>query len=1277
MQRIWTFLFDPRTLAVIGLVALATFLLLGADVLKLGIVWALVAFGVLLLGWGLWRAFQWWRSKRAAQQFEQGIDGEAERAAKKASGTAKRAEVAALRERMQEAVKTLKHSKIGVMSGSQALYELPWYMVIGNPAAGKSSAITMSGLKFPFSDNSGAVIHGIGGTRNCDWFFTTEGILLDTAGRYSVHEEDREEWLGFLSLLRRYRPKAPINGIILAVSVAELAGKKPDFTIQLAKQLRQRVQELTENLAVFAPVYVLFTKADLIAGFAEFFEDGDRDERERVWGATLPYDAPHKPGGEHKSDAIALFDKHFDELYQGLKAASVARMSLQRGEAMSPGVLSFPLEFATLKPSLRTFISTLFEDNPYQFRPIFRGFYFTSAVQEGVSTSRASERVAQRFGLQVKPHTTTAQVFSRDGFFLKQLFSKVIFADRNLVKQYASPVKARWRRATFAASVALLATMLGLWSWSYVGNRQLVANVQADLDKAVKLQASRTDLQSRLEALELLQDRLVQLQSFRESRPWSVSLGLYQGEAIEQLVQREYFTGIRELMLKPVAGSIEAYLAEVNASAAELKPAIAGSEAAAPTPVSTRNSNAAAGSPYTSASPTNVNDAYNALKTYVMLADRSRIEPGHLSDQVTRFWRVWLEANRGVMPRERMIRGAERVLSFALSQMAHPDFPQIQNNLGVLDQTRENLRRVVRGMPARERVYGEIRARASTRFAPMTVARIVDEADKDIVAGSYAISGAFTRDAWEKYVEDAIKDAAYKELQSEDWVLKTSARDDLSLEGSPEQIQKALIQMYKTEYVREWQKFVQGVSVAEFGSFEQAVVRMNRLGDPAASPVGKLMQTLYDETSWDNPSLLNDRLAKTQQGFIAWIKRVVLGQSPSQVQVNVNVQTGQAAIPMGPIGKEFAGLSRLMMSRDNSPTLMKTYLETLAKVRSRFNQIKTQGDPGPAARQLMQQTLEGSGSELSDALRLVDEQMLNGMTDTARSALRPLLVRPLLQAFDVVVKPTEAELNRSWTAQVYEPFQRTLADKYPFLQNARVEASPADIAKIFGTDGAIAKFADKSLGALVTRRGDVLTQRTWGDLGIRLTPAFNAGFPAWVAPLGGASGGGNGAAGGGASGEAQTMFQILPQPASGLTEYTIEIDGQTLRYRNTAASWTNFVWPSQQGAPGVRISGVTFDGRSVEFINHPGRFGLEKMIESAQRRKLDGGGFELKWPSGDLAVPVHLRIVSAPGAGAGAGAPAAAAGGNGLKGVTLPATIAGVVEAGPPVAQASAQGARQ
>jgi type VI secretion system protein ImpL len=115
-------------------------------------------------------------------------------------------------------------------------------------------------------------VQGVGGTRNCDWFFTTDGILLDTAGRYSVQEGDRAEWFSFLDLLKKHRRRAPINGIIIAVSVAELTGGPP-ASRELAKSLRTRVQELTERLGVYAPVYVVFTKADLIAGFADFFHD--------------------------------------------------------------------------------------------------------------------------------------------------------------------------------------------------------------------------------------------------------------------------------------------------------------------------------------------------------------------------------------------------------------------------------------------------------------------------------------------------------------------------------------------------------------------------------------------------------------------------------------------------------------------------------------------------------------------------------------------------------------------------------------------------------------------------------------------------------------------------------------------------------------------------------------------------------------------------------------------------------------------------------------------
>jgi type VI secretion system protein ImpL len=1285
MDRIWQFFLDPRVLAIIGLSALAGLLLLGADAMRIGMVWAVVVLGLVLLAWGGVWAWKRWQARKAAQALEGALDADAQKAIQAAAKQGRQEEVAAVRERMSEAVKLIKSSRLGETSGSAALYELPWYAVIGNPAAGKSSAVVKSGLKFPFSDNTEQVIQGIGGTRHCDWFFTNEGILLDTAGRYSVHEEDRSEWLGFLSLLKRHRPKAPLNGVIIAVSVAELGGQRSDFAVDLAIKLRQRVQELIEKLEVFVPVYVVFTKADLIAGFVDFFEDRDRSERDKVWGATLPYTP------EGKLDAVAQFDEHFDTLFQGLKEASVARMSLHRGEQLPPGVLTFPLEFAALKPALRTFINTLFEDNPYQFRPIFRGFYFTSAVQEGQSTSRASERVADQFGLQLQPGMSAA-VYAHSGFFLKELFSKVIFADRQLVQQYTSRTKLRLRYATFVGGALTLGLLLAGWTWSYTGNRAWVANVQADLVRAQQVQTNRVDLGSRMEALEILQDRLEQVQRQREQRPWQLGLGLYQGEVVEERLREEYYAGLQAVMLQPAAQAIASYLAEVNAHADELQPIqrLADGPGTTGEGASVQKVSAPAeGSPYAQASNTDVTQAYNALKAYLMLGDRGRLEAGHMSDQLTRFWRGWLDANRGTMPREELIRRAEHLMAYAMAQMSDPAFPQMELNLSLLDQTRSNLRRVIKGMPARERVYNEIKARAATRFPAVTVMALVDDSDRKLIAGSNAVSGVFTKEAWDSYIKQAIKDAAHGELQSTDWVLKTAGSDDLTLEGSPEQIEKSLVAMYKNEYVREWQRFMQGVSIQPFDTFDQAQVAMNRLGDPAASPVSKVFRTLYDQTSWDNPSALNNQFGKGKLAFMDWFKQKVLGLSPVPVAVNVNVQMGgNELVPMGPIGKEFSALNALMAPRTEGTPLFNNYLLSLAKLRSRFNQMKTQGDPGPGARKWMLETLEGGG-EMADALKLIDEQMMNGVPDAMRQTLRPLLVRPLMQAYAVIVQPAEAELNRTWTAQVYEPYQRTLAAKYPFDRASRLEASPAEIAKVFGSEGAIAKFSEQALGALVIKRGDTLAPRTWADMGVRLRPEFMAGLAAWTAPLAGQMPGGASAApaaGGNtttaAAAEGQTSFQILPLSAPGLAEYAIDIDGQVMRYRNGLATWTPMVWPGP-GQRGAHVTGVTLDGKPVSFFSESGQYALEKLLGSAQRKRIEPQLFELRWTQAGLSAAIQLRILSNPAANPPPAAGVApSAGGAPAAPVAVPSTLPAQVAGGdgpalPTTASASPQTAPQ
>ena len=83
-------------------------------------------------------------------------------------------------------------------------------MIIGPPGSGKTTLLSNSGLEFPLADRFGnAAVRGVGGTRSCDWWFTSEAILLDTAGRYTTQDSDESAdsagWVEFLTLLKRHR----------------------------------------------------------------------------------------------------------------------------------------------------------------------------------------------------------------------------------------------------------------------------------------------------------------------------------------------------------------------------------------------------------------------------------------------------------------------------------------------------------------------------------------------------------------------------------------------------------------------------------------------------------------------------------------------------------------------------------------------------------------------------------------------------------------------------------------------------------------------------------------------------------------------------------------------------------------------------------------------------------------------------------------------------------------------------------------------------------------
>jgi type VI secretion system protein ImpL len=165
---------------------------------------------VLIVAWGGLAAWRMFDQTRASQRLAERLAG----------ADIVQSEGAEQANRMKTALGKFKQTAGGK---SDYLYSRPWFVIIGPPGAGKTTALVNSGLRFPFSDDR---LVGFGGTRNLDFWFADEAVLVDTAGRYTSQdsntERDRDGWIGFLNALKVNRPLQPINGIIVAVGFNEL-----------------------------------------------------------------------------------------------------------------------------------------------------------------------------------------------------------------------------------------------------------------------------------------------------------------------------------------------------------------------------------------------------------------------------------------------------------------------------------------------------------------------------------------------------------------------------------------------------------------------------------------------------------------------------------------------------------------------------------------------------------------------------------------------------------------------------------------------------------------------------------------------------------------------------------------------------------------------------------------------------------------------------------------------------------------------------------------------
>lgn len=365
---------------------------------------------------------------------------------------------------IQNALNQLKGMRTGggltrLVEGRRYLYELPWYMMVGVPGAGKTTALLNAGLQFPLPEQMSKAAQARAGTNNTDWWFTNEAVLIDTAGRYTTYEQDQRidaaEWTGFLGLLRKYRSRAPINGAILTISLKDLLTQTPAERVAEAASLRARLADLRKELGIQFPVYVVITKLDQLSGFGEYFQYLSSEGRAQPWGFTLPYREEKRKRGE----AALPFDQRCREemalLVVRLQNGLDARLYEEYDNARRKALFGLPQEFASLAEPVVDMLSQIFLGSRFddtERTHMLRGVYFTSAAQtEGLVVAehetlfrRLDRNQARRVEgpdvLSTDPSTTagastaTARVTGNRSYFLQDVFKQIIVSEAHLVK---------------------------------------------------------------------------------------------------------------------------------------------------------------------------------------------------------------------------------------------------------------------------------------------------------------------------------------------------------------------------------------------------------------------------------------------------------------------------------------------------------------------------------------------------------------------------------------------------------------------------------------------------------------------------------------------------------------------------------------------------------------------------------------------------------------------------------------------------------------------------
>ncbi|MDR0217527.1 MAG: type VI secretion system membrane subunit TssM [Enterobacteriaceae bacterium] len=1124
------------------------------------------------------KLYRIWLDKKLANQLSSSMNSTINAKENKAPNE----QYSTLSERFSDAVRLLKRAYFSGLQGKkkpswrgrfsrQYVYQLPWYLVIGAPSSGKTTVLSNSGLNFPLLDYFGkADLYSIRDMNSCNWWFTNDAVLLDTAGRYTIQDKsssrlDKKEWQVFIKLLKKYRPRQPLNGVIITVSVEDLLNSSAESRDKQAYMIRRRLYELHERLKIQFPIYVLLTKTDLLKGFTAYFTNVDKAAREQIWGFTFPQDKRNDLGIQ------TIFEEQYSQLQQRLDLELPHILLNESDPRQCAESYLFPQEFAALRPQIRQYLEIVFTRSGFKIPFYPRGIYFTSGTQKGVSIDQVMEKLNRQFQLPTNNDSASMSwgmgrredderdlpiaPTTQQTYFLKKLLES-IFQEAGLATNN------RWwvyqnRLINWLGYLVLVGAMTSaiiLFFTSYANNKDYLKDVGAKFP-VIKTQGealSKTNDDNTLNDIYDLLPILNSLSSLAESDnfplndpPISYRMGLYTGKKISSASDVLYNKALEKLLLPQVVKLIIRELRNGNNKDTE--------------------------------------KTYDALKAYQML-----YQPDHYDARYLHNW---------VM---------QDIRSRTEQKATQLQLQQIDNHLSQLlinkpvtspylrdDNLVKQKQALISSIPPEQRAYNALKQslRNDLNLTPVDLISLAGpdaEAIFSLADGAAitsSIPGMFTPAAYQKSLGKNLVTFITGRHTQDKWVLGSQVE-----QPAISNIELSVRQFYIDDYIHYWDSFLADIRLNHIDGLEERT-RTARLLSGPDSPLRILLMNISKNVTITNPL---DSLM--QQGKTLQQIKTMAGTAMPQGRA------GQLASKLAQNDLLKTDLLKNALSDNEQPSPEQTLADHFAPITDWVKKSQKGKDSGVPFDEVLKmigglyQYLTTVKDTINTDGKLPSNEII--MQLQAESARLPIPFREMVSSLAINASSDTQlsdmkRVSQHFTSEISDFCYQAIANRYPLTNAAEQDIKTDDIARMFAPEkGLMTAFFQKNLAGKVDT-----TQPKW-----QFMPGVNGkplpGGEKLLVPFQQAEIISNTLF---ANSSPMPSFRVTVSPiemSNKILSMELNIDGQRIQYSHGPQFSQLVNWPGTAGSNQVRLQLNLEDGTTASLATS-GPWALNRFVDLA------------------------------------------------------------------------------